>query len=257
MVSTACALGAPDVGLITMSEHLRFCASLADATGLPVVADCDAGYGPPATIARTVQAFDRAGVAAVVIEDQVTDKQASLYKGDRSLVAVESMVDRIKAAVDARFDTRLMIWARTDALSAGQDHRAAQERASRYTEAGADVIVPTGRSLDELFAFAAHWRARVPLCLIPTFFPALTLAEIRARGFSAAVFALAPYLAAMGAVRAAMESLLGTGSMQAALGAQLPFDDLRRIVGHDDYLNRFGDGTTARPSPNRPSGASQ
>src|SRR5690606_23980814 len=158
-----------------------------DATGAPVIADVDTGYGNAVTVTRTVQAFDRAGIAAIVIEDQRSPKQASLYPGERMLLPIPEMVGKIRAAVESRFDPNFQIWARTDSFAAGVDCSEALDRAYAYAEAGADVIVPVSREQRNVEAFARAWDGRKPTCTIPTFFPELKTSEIQKMGWAVQV----------------------------------------------------------------------
>src|SRR3972149_5098375 len=199
-VSTATSLGTPDINLLSMMEHLRFCQNIADATGVPVIADLGTGYGNAVTVTRTVQAFDRAGIAAVVMEDQRRPKQASLYPGERTLLPIREMTRKIAAAVDSRFDDGMMVWARTDSFAAGVDCSEALERAHAYAEAGADVIVPVSREQDNVEAFARAWDGSKPICTIPTFFPQLKTKAIQKLGYAVQVVSLAPILAALSSI---------------------------------------------------------
>ena len=136
--TTAVRLGMPDVGLLTLTEMADNAGRIADASGLPLIADGDNGYGGVLNVRRTVQAYERAGVAAVHIEDQVMPKRCGHLAG-KTLVPCVEMESKIKAAVDARIDPDFMIIARTDAIGVdGFD--AAMERAARYRDAGADML---------------------------------------------------------------------------------------------------------------------
>ena len=136
--TTAVRLGMPDVGLLTLTEMADNAGRIADASGLPLIADGDNGYGGVLNVRRTVQAYERAGVAAVHIEDQVMPKRCGHLSG-KTLVPCIEMESKIKAAVDARIDADFMIIARTDAIGVdGFD--AAMERAARYRDAGADML---------------------------------------------------------------------------------------------------------------------
>ena len=132
------ALGAPDVGLMSFGEILDRVKRIADVVSISVIADCDTGYGGPLNVIRAMREFERAGVSAVQLEDQEWPKKCGHEPG-RKLASVNEMEGRVKAAVDARIDEDVLVIARTDARSeAGLD--AAIERASRYAEAGADVV---------------------------------------------------------------------------------------------------------------------
>jgi phosphoenolpyruvate phosphomutase len=233
-VSTATSLGTPDINLLGMAEHLEFCRNMADATAVPIVADVDTGYGNAVTVTRTVQAFDRAGIAAVVIEDQRSPKQASLYPGERVLLPISEMVPKIHAAVDSRFDTNFQIWARTDSFAAGVDCSEALDRAHSYAEAGADVIVPVSREQQNIEAFAQQWDGAKPLCTIPTFFPDLTTSAIKKMGWAVQVISLTPILAALDAVERAMRPLLTHGAVEPSEHME-QFRRLVRLMGQDEF----------------------
>lgn len=133
-------LGLPDVGLFSMRDNLEACRAIVDATNVPVSADAETGYGNAATAHYVVQAFERAGVASVSIEDQVAPKRCGHVVG-KDVISVEEMVGKIRAAVDARSSSDFLIIARTDAIAVeGIDGAVA--RAKAYAEAGADAIFP-------------------------------------------------------------------------------------------------------------------
>ena len=130
--------GLPDLGVTSLNDVLEDARRITATTNLPLLVDCDTGWGSPLTIARTVREMSRAGVAAIHLEDQVDTKRCG-HRPGKQLVTTDVMVGRLKAAVDARADSGLVIMARTDA-AAGEGLDAAIERASRYVEAGADLI---------------------------------------------------------------------------------------------------------------------
>src|SRR5579864_5052438 len=131
-------LGMPDLGISTMEDVLTDVRRITDATGLPLLVDIDTGWGSAFNIARTIRSMIKAGVAAVHIEDQVGAKRCG-HRPGKELVSGAEMVDRVKAAVDARTDEQFVVMARTDAL-AGEGLQAAVERAQAYVAAGADMI---------------------------------------------------------------------------------------------------------------------
>jgi methylisocitrate lyase len=131
-------LGIPDLGISTMEDVLIDVRRITDASSLPLLVDIDTGWGGAFNIARTIRSMTKAGVAAVHIEDQVGAKRCG-HRPGKELVAADEMVDRIKAAVDARIDEQFVVMARTDAL-ANEGMTAAIERAQAYVAAGADMI---------------------------------------------------------------------------------------------------------------------
>ncbi|MDP1672578.1 MAG: isocitrate lyase/PEP mutase family protein, partial [Burkholderiales bacterium] len=144
-------LGMPDVGLLTATEMIDNAGRIADASGLPVIADADTGYGNPINTRRTIRDYEKAGVAGVHLEDQAWPKRCGHLAGKRVIPTAE-MVAKIKAACDARRDDDFIIITRTDAIAVeGMD--AALERGERYREAGADVLfieAPVGREQVEI-----------------------------------------------------------------------------------------------------------
>src|ERR1700677_3862664 len=133
-------LGIPDLGISTMEDVLIDVRRITDATALPLLVDIDTGWGRPFNIGRTIRSMIKAGAAAIHIEDQVGTKRCG-HRPGKELVPAEEMVDRIKAAVDARTDQAFVIMARTDAL-AGEGLAKAIARALAYVAAGADMIFP-------------------------------------------------------------------------------------------------------------------
>lgn len=149
--TTAVRLGMPDIGLLTMTEMVDNAARIVDASGLPLIADSDNGYGGPFNVQRTIRAYERAGVAAVHVEDQVLPKRCGHLAGKQLIPATE-MVAKIKAAVDARQDPDFVLIARTDALVV-EGFDAALDRAAQYEEAGADMtFVESPLNMEQLSA---------------------------------------------------------------------------------------------------------
>lgn len=154
-------LGAPDVGLASFSEVLDRMKRIADAVTIPLIADIDTGFGGPLNVIRTVREFERAGIAAVQIEDQEAPKRCGHEPG-RRVVSTEEMVGRIKAAADARTDENFVIVARTDARTT-LGLEAALDRAEAYREAGADLLfVESPESETEMRAICARFKGRAP-----------------------------------------------------------------------------------------------
>ena len=229
--ATATLLGRPDTSLLTMTELADHYARLVDASGLPVFADGDTGFGNVTQVARMVRAYERAGVAGLFIEDQVFPKRCGHMAGKAVVPAVE-MVARIKAALDARIDGDLVVMARTDAIAV-EGFEAALERAALYREAGADALfVEAPRTEDEL--------ARVPAALAAPCMvnnieggktPLLPRDRLAAMGYAISVFAVTmPYVLAQ-AMRRVVSTLLADGSSAALAAEMVAFDDFNALVG--------------------------
>jgi methylisocitrate lyase len=188
-------LGMPDLGISTMEDVLIDARRIVDATGMPLLVDIDTGWGGAFNIARTIKSFTRAGVAAVHIEDQVGQKRCG-HRPGKEVVSLQEMVDRVKAAVDAKTDSSFVLMARTDAAAVeGLD--SAIERAVAYVEAGADMIFPEAMSsLDDYRKFKAA--VKVPILANLTEFgstPFYTTDELRGAGVDIALYCCGAYRA--------------------------------------------------------------
>lgn len=177
--------GLPDASLISMTQHLDMVRAISGRTCLPIVADIDTGYGNAVNVMHVVQEYERAGTDAVVIEDKTFPKTTSLLAGGRQdLVRIEEFQGKLEAALAARFSTDFLVIARTEALIAGLGERIALSRARAYEEAGADLVLvhSKSRSPDEIESFVRAWKGHVPLVLVPTAYPQLTVERIEALG---------------------------------------------------------------------------
>lgn len=239
--TSAIRLGLPDVGLLTMTENAENIRRIFDVTGLPVFADADTGYGNAITVKRTIREFERAGAAAIMIEDQVSPKRCGMLAG-KALIPAEEMVDKVRSAVDARVDPDLVIVGRTDARSVeGLD--AAIERANLYAEAGADAIFVQGpRSVEEAKALtAAISRPQFYVITPDRKTPNLPLTELSALGFKGVGFSVDLLLMAIPAMRGMLRTLADTGSLEAATQGRASIED------YHDILDVEGWSTLSRP----------
>ncbi len=211
---SAMAYGLPDLNLVTMSETLAVTRSIEGVTDLPVVVDCDNGFGGFSNVVRTAVEFDRAGVAAICIEDNLFPKRNSLYQGKskRELIPTKEQARRLKAAVEGKDSESFVVIARVEALIAGHGVDAAIERATAYAEAGADAILihSKDKTLTEITDFLAAWRDTgidKPLVAVPTLFPDYTADELHEKGFSMVILANQPMRAAVKAMEDTLEIL--------------------------------------------------
>ena len=205
--TAASVLGQPDVGLLTMSEMVNRAAALAAVAGdLPLIADADTGYGNPINVRRTIREYEHAGVAGLHIEDQVWPKKCGHMEG-KQVIPRDEMVQKIRAAVDARQDRDFVIIARTDA-NAVYGLEDAIQRGQAYREAGADVIfIEAPRSIEELRTIAQAFQD------VPLLFnwaesgktPALSLDEIRTLGYKLVLFPVSMLFAATRAMLGLLE----------------------------------------------------
>ena len=231
---SAASLGVPDLGIITLEDVLVDVRRITDASTLPLLVDVDTGFGSAFNIARTVRSLIKAGAAAMHIEDQVQAKRCG-HRPGKELVPVEEMLDRLKAALDARTDPSFVIMARTDSLAVeGLDR--ALERARAYAEAGADMLFPeavTDPSTYSLFARTAG----VPVLANLTEFgktPLLTIAELRALDVDMALYPLSAFRAMSAIALRVYQTIRSEGTQAAMLPQMQTRDELYEIL---DYLS--------------------
>ena len=197
----------PDASFITSSEQLDVERNMAEAITIPIIADVDTGYGNALNVMRTVNEQERAGVAAISIEDNVYPKRCSFYAGvRRELIPVEEHCGKIRAAKAAQTIPDFVVIARTEALIAGWGQEEALKRAEAYAEAGADAILIHSKSptFDELKTVAKAWSGRVPLVVVPTIFDGVTAAELEDAGFKIVIYANQMVRASIRAMRDAL-----------------------------------------------------
>lgn len=227
----------PDLNLITMTEALEAAVRINEATKLPVVADCDNGFGGLGNVVRTVQEYERAGIAGVCIEDNLFPKRNSLYQGKavRELIPAEEQARRIRAAKAAQESDSFVFIARIEALIAGYGVEDACCRADAYAEAGADAILihSRDRSLAEIRGFMSRWSGvgRVPLVAVPTLFPDYTVDELHELGFQLVILANHPMRAAVAAMEQTLETLAHERKAAAVDPSIVSVDHIFDLVG--------------------------
>lgn len=223
---TAAARGFPDVGLLTMTEMVQNAAYIAAAVDLPLIADADTAYGNPLNTDRTVREYERAGVAAIHIEDQVWPKRCGFMAGKR-VISTAEMLPKIRAALAARSDPDFVIIARTDAL-APLGWAEAMRRARLYREAGADLVFVDGiHSADDVRRYAAV------LADVPKLYNggALPAREVAALGFKVQIVGGTLAVIHQAYTRAFAE-LMAAGTIEPALhSAAFDFDELTGLLG--------------------------
>lgn len=232
--SSASLLGAPDVGQLSMTEMADVYARLCDAVAIPVFADGDTGYGNTTNVARTVRAYERAGVAGLFIEDQVSPKRCGHMAG-KQVVPPAEMVGKLRAALDARLDGELVIMARTDARAVeGID--AAIDRANLYLEAGVDLIfVEAPQSVDEMRRICSEIEA-------PCFAnyleggrtPLMSAKELEEIGFAVVAYPTSATYAIARTLQEVYAILKRDGETESLRDRMLEFDEFNRLVGLDD-----------------------
>jgi 2-methylisocitrate lyase-like PEP mutase family enzyme len=237
--TSATRLGWPDVGLLTMTEMVDNAGRIADAAiapdgrQLPLIADADTGYGGPLNVRRTIQSYERAGVAGVHIEDQSWPKRCGHLAG-KAVIPTVDMVANIKAACDARIDDDFVLIARTDAIAI-EGFEKGLERAHAYDEAGADVLfIEAMTSEDQLRQACAEFDKPLLYNMASSGkTPFLSTDEMEALGFSACIYPNFVMLAAIPAVQAMLRTLKETGEAKAVANQLTTFQGFFDLLGMD------------------------
>lgn len=248
---SAALLGQPDMELYTLSENVQVVDHMANVVRKPIFADADTGYGNVLNVARTVRAFEKAGVAALSIEDQISPKRCPAAAATSLVVPMADAVARIRAAVDARQDPDLLIVARTDVADRGE----ALERAARFAEAGADLIQPISRtfsSYDDLVRLREACGRRLSLQLMEgTWMAQLDRAQIE----SVAAFATYPIVTLLSIVHAMQANLAALAAQRGAPMGDLPcgrttMAEFKHLIGWQTLEQRqalYEAGSAAKP----------
>ena len=241
-------LALPDLGISTMEDVLTDLRRITDATALPLLVDIDTGWGGAFNIARAIRAMEKAGAAAVHIEDQVSAKRCG-HRPGKELVAAEEMADRVKAAVDARGDEQFVIMARTDALASEGLIRAI-ERARAYVAAGADMIF--AEAVTDLAMYTEFRKAvGVPILANITEFgqtPLFTREELAAAGVDIVLYCCAAYRAMNAAALKVYEAIRAEGTQRSVLPLMQTRAELYRYLDYHAYEQKL-DELFARDKP--------
>jgi phosphoenolpyruvate phosphomutase len=171
----------PDASILTMTEFLNVASNMEEACSIPIIADCDTGFGGPSNVSHMIKKYERAGIAAVCIEDKTFPKQNSFLENSKQeLLPEKEFVSKIIAGKEAKENPNFMLIARTEALISGMGMKEAIKRASAYEKAGADAILIHSKrdSPEEVFEFSESWGGTLPLVVVPTSFPTVKLDEL-------------------------------------------------------------------------------
>lgn len=223
--------GYPDMGLLTMTEIVQWISRVVDAVSIPVIADADNGYGNAVNVVRTVREFERAGVAAFHLEDQVAPKKCGHYEGKEVVPAAE-MIGKLRAAVDTRRDGDLVIIARTDARAvAGLDE--AIDRANAYLEAGADLaFVEAPQNVEELTRIPRDVRGPVMVNIFEGGkTPVVPATDLEKMGFCLGIYPSQVQRAAIRAAREVLAALKADGDTRKVEHLLATFEDREKAVG--------------------------
>jgi len=197
----------PDASILTMTEFLNAASIMANACDVPIIADCDTGYGGPSNVTHMVRKYESAGISSICIEDKIFPKQNSLLEGGQNdLLSEKEFVAKILAANEAKNSKDFLIIARIEALISGLGMKEALKRADAYEKAGANVILihSKQKNPDEIFEFIDTWKGNIPIAVIPTTYDSVKLSDLYEHKIKMVIYANQTLRAAY----SAMENLL-------------------------------------------------
>ena len=207
----------PDSSILTMTEFLGVATNMAESCDIPIIADCDTGFGGPNNVSHMVKKYESAGVAAISIEDKTFPKQNSFLETEKQeLLPEKDFVAKIIAAKEAKKDANFMIIARTEALIAGLGIGEAVKRADAYEKAGADAILIHSKknTPDEIFEFTDKWRGKIPIIAIPTSYPSVTIDELISHKIKMVIYANQTLRASYNAMSNLLSQLIKSESFE-------------------------------------------
>ena len=182
----------PDASILTMTEFLHVVRTMVDACQIPIIADCDTGFGGPSNVSHLVKQYEQAGVAGICIEDKIFPKQNSLLENSKQeLLSEKEFVAKIIAGKESKTNPAFMIIARTEALIAGLGVDEAIKRANAYENAGADAILIHSKSNTpkEIFEFCNLWEGKIPIVVVPTSYGNVTINELVEHNIKMVIYA--------------------------------------------------------------------
>jgi len=225
----------PDASLISMKQYLEAARAMDEVVSIPIIADCDTGYGNANNLIYAVKLFERAGIAAISIEDKKFPKDNSLLAGGRQeLAPIEEFAGKIMASKDTQRNKDFMVIARVEALIAGWGQEEAQERAHRYVEAGADCILIHSKSKrpNEIIEFVKCWDMPIPLVLVPTTYSSLTEKIIKEMGkVKIVIYANQPLRAGIKAEELLLRKIKETGGIHSIDHMMVPIPYVFELQG--------------------------
>jgi 2-methylisocitrate lyase-like PEP mutase family enzyme len=241
-------LGKPDIGLVSLAELAAHTAAVRDAVNIPILVDADTGFGNPVSVGHTVRTLERAGANAIMLEDQTFPKRCGHFEG-KDVIAADEMVQKIKAAVDARVDDQLMILARTDSRAV-EGLQAAIDRARAYQEAGADFLfIEAPLGVEELAAIPREVPG-IHVCnlVIGGKTPVLPREELATMGYAVILYANLALQASLLAMHKALQHLHDQGSSLGIEDQLMTFKERQQMVDaahYDELSARYGTARTA------------
>jgi len=232
--------GLPDVSLLGLAEYLTAARTMHNAVQIPVIADCDTGFGGPLNAAFAASRYETAGVAAICLEDKVFPKRNSFVSDGHVLLSIAEFSKKLAAAKDAQVLAETILIARTEALICGFGVSQALARCHAYVDAGADAVLVHSKSSEpsEIIDFLRSWRRRAPVVLVPTTYSGFSARDAEEAGAAMVIYANHGMRAAIATVRDMWSKVLATGSTASVESGIATIKDVLDLARTDKWLDR-------------------
>jgi len=237
-LAISAARGLPDMSLLTMTDYLQAAGHINDVCTIPVIADCDTGFGNALNVAYMVRQYEAAGIAAVCIEDKVYPKRNSFVDTDQILEDADLFARKIEIAKQTQVTKDFLLIARTEAAIAGAGVDEALRRAHRYVDAGADAVLMHSKSAqpDEVLSFLGQWQRRAPVVVVPTTYYGWPAEHAAEAGVSMVIYANQALRASVHSMRQALGAVLAAGCSVGIEETIAPMAEIFRLQRVDDWL---------------------
>ena len=219
----------PDASILTMTEFLNVASNMEEACNIPIIADCDTGFGGPSNVSHMIRKYEKAGIAGVSIEDKIFPKQNSLLEnGKNELLSEKDFVSKIIAAKKAKQNNDFMIIARVEALISGKGMAEALKRATAYEESGADAILihSKKKTPEEVFEFAELWKGNSPIIVIPTTYDSVSMDELISHKIKIVIHANQTLRAAHASMSRILKQMINSNSLSEVKEEISPMEDI-------------------------------
>jgi phosphoenolpyruvate phosphomutase len=231
--------GVPDASILNMTEFLEAAESMDKAISIPVIADCDTGFGEVNNVKRMIKEYERRGIAAVCIEDKQFPKRNSFLVGGQKLADIDEFSTKIEVAKRTQMTESFMVIARLESFIAGTGLEDALKRAKSYTDAGADAILVHSKSTDteEVFSFSARWREEnrnVPLIVVPTTYNNVQIEELILHNFNMVIYANQALRASVSSMQNVLNNIINQGTSKYIENEVAEVKKVFNLIGTDD-----------------------
>jgi phosphoenolpyruvate phosphomutase len=227
----------PDANILTMTEFLSAVEQMTESQ-IPVIADCDTGFGDLNNVRRMVKEYEKANVSAICIEDKLFPKTNSFIPGRQKLETIERFCEKIYAAQQTKIDQNFMVIARIESLIAGEGLENALERAHAYKNAGADMILIHSKKSNpkEIFEFCNRWNSRLPVAIVPTTYPDVTISDLHKNKIKMVIYANQALRAAIKAMDSVLETLKKDGTIKNVSPQLTSMEEIFELQGMNDMI---------------------